>query len=275
MILALYSKRLILLRFIHSSHETLLHDEEALIKAANQIAIQTRHEIFLTEQTTVVSAEELGWLGIVTAGRHGRHFNPVTSSSSTSAPNSGDNLGMILLKCSSCHRMVIPARREIHQQQCMAMSLSNRHGQPQLSQPTSGYRFPAMLGGALGHHPSIRRGVGSNSGGSGGSAGGGPTKSQHGKKTGSLNRSLPSSDPICAAQDVPTWDPPLIPLPKARTNLSKVSYPYQPESGSLLDDFMESIIDRFVFPHHLKKSRAAGPKRSEIMVFILHQGCMF
>ena len=253
---------------MHSSHETLLHDEEALVKAAIQVATQTRHEIFLTEQTAVVSPEELGWLGIVTAGRHGRRFNPLAySSSSTSAPIIRDHPEMILLKCSRCNRMVIPARHEVHRQNCiMAMSLSNRHGQTQSSQPTSGNRFPAMLGGALGHNPSIRRGVGSSSGGSGGSEGGVLTKSQHGKKNGS-NRSLPASDPICAIPDVPTWDAPLPPLPKARTNLSKVSYPYQPESGSLLDDFMESIIDRFVFPHHLKKSRAAGPKRSEFYIF--------
>jgi hypothetical protein len=218
--------------------------EGALITAAYQAAAQTRHEILLTEQTTVVSPEELGWLGIVTAGR------------STLAPNCDHLVDVMILKCSRCHRMVIPARREVHRQQCMAASWSIQ-GQPQQSQPTSGYKFHAMLGGALGFNTSSKRGAGYS-----GSSGSGPLRSQAGKKSGS-SRSFPASDQMCSAASGGNaqWEAPLpMPLPKARTNLSKVSYPYMPESGSLLDDFMGSIIDRFVFPHHLKRPRA-GPTR--------------
>jgi hypothetical protein len=44
------------------------------------------------------------------------------------------------------------------------------------------------------------------------------------------------------------------PLPRPRTNLSKMTFPYQPKI-SLLEDFLVNIIDRFVFPHHLKRPR--------------------
>ncbi|GAX80341.1 hypothetical protein CEUSTIGMA_g7779.t1 [Chlamydomonas eustigma] len=63
------------------------------------------------------------------------------------------------------------------------------------------------------------------------------------------------------------------PLPRPQTNLSKMTFPYQPQI-SLLEDFMSSIIDRFVFPHHLKRSRTVKARRSRQSPFAGPiQGC--
>ena len=227
--------------------------------AAMQAAVQTRHEVLQTEQTTVVFPEELGWLGMLSARRN--HHSASTSTTLAGCGVAAWAAGpTALLRCAGCQRTVIAGRMPVHQQsQCPQHSLGVRV--PLV--PTSGAARACAV------PPGGKRGSGANSGGGGsGSGGSGHPKEPkpHHSKKGAMQRVAvadPPEGPPTEASAGGAWEPsiPPAPLPRAQTNLSKVTYPYLPQLGSLLDDFMESVIDRFVFPRHLKKHRVQGRRR--------------
>jgi hypothetical protein len=203
--------------------------------------IQTRHEIMETEATSLVSPDELGWLGRLRWQQQATCPGGGRVSRVTCPWIDEEEPPLALVKCLACGRVVLSARLHVHRRQC---------------DPGSASAAAAAAAEAAAHHrPLARPAAGYGGGKKNGGGGGGASSKKKGQSKAAVPHAVSRQPLSLPLLDGTSWMDNFVPEP---VNLGELAYPYIPQGDDLVGDFLANLIDRFVFPVHLRR---AVPRR--------------